>query len=102
MLARISANLLTGKQYNPLGMVVGNRRHTNDFIKKKILDVISQISARSVKRCIYTCMFPMEPMGKLASISASFQKSSKVSISVTLFQVLKDLAEISGQLGPVW
>ena len=39
-------------------------------------------------------MFPMEPMEKLASISANFQKSSKVSISVTLFQVLKDLAEI--------
>ena len=43
-------------------------------------------------------MFPMEPMEKLASISASFQKSSKVSISVTLFQV-KDLAEISASLG---
>ena len=40
MLAEISANLRTGKQYNPLGMAVGNRRHTNDFIKKKILDVI--------------------------------------------------------------
>ena len=44
-------------------------------------------------------MFPMEPMEKLASISASFQKTSKVSISVTLFQVLKDLAEISASLG---
>ena len=40
-------------------------------------------------------MFPTEPMEKLASISASFQKSSKVSISVMLFQVLKDLAEVS-------
>ena len=40
MLAKISANLRTGKQYNPLGMVVRNMRHTNDFIKKKILDVI--------------------------------------------------------------
>ena len=36
-------------------------------------------------------MFPMQPMEKLASISANFQKTSKVSISVTLFQVLKDL-----------
>ena len=44
-------------------------------------------------------MFPMEPMEKLASISANFQKTSKVSISVTLFQVLKDLAEISASLG---
>ena len=41
----------------------------------------------------------MEPMEKLASISASLQKSSKVSISVTLFQVLKDLAETSASLG---
>ena len=40
MLAKISANLRTNKQYNPLGMAVGNTRHTNDFIKKKILDVI--------------------------------------------------------------
>ena len=40
MLAQISANLGTGKQYNPLRMAAGNRRHTNDFIKKKILDVI--------------------------------------------------------------
>ena len=40
MLAEISANLRTGKQYNPLGMAVGNKRHTKDFIKKKILDVI--------------------------------------------------------------
>ena len=39
-------------------------------------------------------MFPMEPMEKLASLSANFQKSSKVSISATLFKVLKDLAEI--------
>ena len=44
-------------------------------------------------------MFPMEPMEKLASILANFQKSSKVSISVTLFKVLKDLAEISTSLG---
>ena len=44
-------------------------------------------------------MFPMEPMEKLASISASLQKTSKVSISVTFFQVLKDLAEISASLG---
>ena len=44
-------------------------------------------------------MFPMEPMEKLASISASLQKTSKVSISVTLFQVLKDLAKISANLG---
>ena len=44
-------------------------------------------------------MFPMEPMEKLASISANFQKNSKVSISVTLFQVLRDLAEISASLG---
>ena len=44
-------------------------------------------------------MFPMEPMEKLASISASLQNTSKVSISVTLFQVLKDLAEISASLG---
>ena len=44
-------------------------------------------------------MFPMEPMEKLASISANFQNTSKVSISVTLFQVLKDLAEISATLG---
>ena len=44
-------------------------------------------------------MFPMEPMEKLASISASFQKSSKVSISMALFQVLKELAEISARLG---
>ena len=43
-------------------------------------------------------MFPMEPMEKLASISASFQKSSKVSIFVALFQVLKDPAEISASL----
>ena len=40
MLAKISANPRTGKQYNPLGMAVGSRRHTNDYIKKKILDVI--------------------------------------------------------------
>ena len=44
-------------------------------------------------------MFPMEPMEKLALISASLQKTSKVSISVTLFQVLKGLAEISASLG---
>ena len=49
--------------------------------------------------CIYTCMFPVVPMEKLASISAGFQKTSKVSISVTLFQVLKDLAEILASLG---
>ena len=60
---------------------------------------LAEISARSVKRCIYTCMFPMEPLEKLASISANFQKSSKVSISVTLFQVLKDLPQISASLG---
>ena len=60
---------------------------------------LAEISARSVKRCIYTCMFPMEPMEKLASISASLQKTSKVSISVTLFQVLNDVAEISASLG---
>ena len=41
----------------------------------------------------------MEPMEKLASISASLQKSSKVSISVTLFQGSKDLAEILASLG---
>ena len=44
-------------------------------------------------------MFPMEPMEKLASISAKLQKTSKVSISVTLFQGLKDLAEILASLG---
>ena len=44
-------------------------------------------------------MFPMEPMEKLASISANFQKTSKVSIFVTLFKVFKDLAEISASLG---
>ena len=44
-------------------------------------------------------MFPMKPMEKLASILANFQKSSKVFVSVTLFQVLKDLAEISASLG---
>ena len=44
-------------------------------------------------------MFPMEPMEKLASISANFQKTSKVCISVTLFKVLKDPAEISASLG---
>ena len=44
-------------------------------------------------------MFRMEPMEKLASISANFQKSSKVSISLTLVQVLKDLAKISASLG---
>ena len=44
-------------------------------------------------------MFPMEPMEKLALILANFQKTSKVSISVTLFKVLKDLAEISASLG---
>ena len=60
---------------------------------------LAEISARSVEKWIYTCMFPMEPMEKLASISANFQKTSKVSISVTLFQVLKDLAEISASLG---
>ena len=42
MVAKISANLRTDKQYNPLGMVVCNTRHTNDFIKKKILDVIQR------------------------------------------------------------
>ena len=60
---------------------------------------LAEISARSVKSWIYTCMFAMEPMEKLASISANFQKTSKVSISVTLFKVLKDLAEISASLG---
>ena len=60
---------------------------------------LAEISARSVKKWIYTCMFRMEPMEKLASISANFQKTSKVSISVTLFKVLKDLAEISASLG---
>ena len=44
-------------------------------------------------------MFPMEPMEKTASISASFQKTSKGSICVMSFQVLKDLAEISASLG---
>ena len=48
---------------------------------------------------MYTCMFPMEPMEKLASIAANFQKTSTVSISVRLFKVLKDLAEISASLG---
>ena len=37
--------------------------------------------------------------GKAGLNFAGFQKSSKVSISVTLFQVLKDLAEISASLG---
>ena len=60
---------------------------------------LAEISARSVEKWIYTCMFPMEPMEKLASISANFQKTSRVSISVTLFQVLKDVAEISASLG---
>ena len=60
---------------------------------------LAEISARSRKKCIYTCMFPMEPMEKLVSISASFQKTSNVSISVTLFQALRDLAEISASLG---
>ena len=41
----------------------------------------------------------MEPMEKLASISASLQETSKVSISVTLFQILKDLAKIAASLG---
>ena len=45
----------------------------------------AEILAESVKKCTYTCTFPLEPMEKLASISASFQKTSKVSISVTLF-----------------
>ena len=44
-------------------------------------------------------MFPMDPMEKLASILAKLQKTSTVSISVTLFQVLKDPAEISASLG---
>ena len=44
-------------------------------------------------------MFPMEPMEKLASIPAKLQNTSKVSISVTLFQGLKDPAEISASLG---
>ena len=44
-------------------------------------------------------MFPMEPMEKLASIWANLQKTSKVSISVTLFKVIKDPAEISASLG---
>ena len=44
-------------------------------------------------------MFPMEPMEKLASTSASLQKTSQVSISMALFKVLKDLAEISASLG---
>ena len=39
-MAEISANLRTDKQYNPLRMAVRNGRHTNDFIKTKILDVI--------------------------------------------------------------
>ena len=60
---------------------------------------LAEISARSVKTCIYACMFPMEPIEKLPSISASFQKSSKVSICVTLLQVLRDLAEILASLG---
>ena len=60
---------------------------------------LAAISARSAKKWIYTCMFPMEPIENLASISANFQKTSKVSISVTLFKVLKDLAEISASLG---
>ena len=34
----------------------------------------------------------------LASISASFQKTSKDSNSVTFFQVFRDLAEISASL----
>ena len=40
MLAQISANLCTNKQYNPLGKAEAYGRHTNDFIKKMILDVI--------------------------------------------------------------
>ena len=60
---------------------------------------LAEISARSVKKWIYTCMFPMERMEKLASISANFQKTSKVSISVTLCKALKELAEISASLG---
>ena len=60
---------------------------------------VAEISARSVKKWIYTCMFPMEPMEKLASILANFNETSKVSISVTLIKILKDLAEISASLG---
>ena len=37
--------------------------------------------------------------GKAGLNFGQLQKSSKVSISVTLFQVLKDLAEISASLG---
>ena len=40
MLAKISASLRTDKHYNPLGMAVGKRRHTKDFINKNILDVM--------------------------------------------------------------
>ena len=42
MRAKISANLRTDKQYNPLGMAVGKRRDTNAFIKKKALHVIQR------------------------------------------------------------
>ena len=37
--------------------------------------------------------------GKAGLNFGQLQKSSKVSISVTLFQVLKDVAEISASLG---
>ena len=40
MLAKILANIRTDKQYNPLGMAVGNETNSNDFIKKKFVDVI--------------------------------------------------------------
>ena len=39
---------------------------------------LAKISARRVKNCMYTCMFPMEPMEKLPSISASFKKTSNM------------------------
>ena len=48
---------------------------------------------------VLNCPCYCQPMEKPASISANFQKSSKVSIYVALFQVLKDLAEISASLG---
>ena len=40
ILAKISANIRTNKQYNPLGTAVGSETYSNDLIKKKFVDAI--------------------------------------------------------------
>ena len=63
---------------------------------------LAEILAKSVKKCIYTCMFPMEPMEKLASISVSFKKNLKGIHFCDVISSFEGPSRNFGQLGPVW